>query len=90
MVQKKNFNLIYKQKKTDILTKAFDTLEDPGSSILSYCSQIIRGSSIMLLKNSHFLMVLMIILNFNPFLFNTFLLNELILLNPRSYVRKET
>ncbi len=70
--------------------KVLDTLEDSGSSILSYYSQVIRESCIMSLKKSHFLILLIIILNFNSFLFNKLLVNQLILLNPRSYIRKET
>jgi len=71
--------------------KAIDTLEDPGSSILSYRSQVTRGVFYYVpKKKSYFLVVLTTIPNFNPFLSNISLVNEFILLIPRSYNRKET
>ena len=71
--------------------KAIDTLEDPGSSILSYRSQVTRGVFYYVpKKKSYFLVALTKIPNFNPFLSNISLVNEFILLIPRSYNRKET
>ena len=74
---------------TVYISKALDTLEDPGSSILSYRSQVTRGSSIMSLKKVRFLVISTTNPDFNPFLSNTPLVNEFILLISRSYNEKE-
>ena len=71
--------------------KAIDTLEDPGSSILSYRSQVKRGVFYYVpLKKSYFVIASTITSQFYTFLPNSSLANEFILLNRRSCNKKGT